>query len=195
MNLSKREIQTSVVKTMKNVQITLDKDMNVPDSKPDMEKLVQNRGELRLEEIEVMNDKIRLKGTLLYRGLYLTAEAGPLLSSLSYPFEIEEYINVDGMEPTDSTKVTAELDDLNVIMINSRKLGIRALITFHVAVNEIRRVEGAINAEEEQTEQLHHNLTLTQLAFHKRDTNRIKGEMTVAAVSYTHLTLPTTPYV
>lgn len=181
MNLSKREIQTSVVKTMKNVQITLDKDMNVPDSKPDMEKLVQNRGELRLEEIEVMNDKIRLKGTLLYRGLYLTAEAGPLLSSLSYPFEIEEYINVDGMEPTDSTKVTAELDDLNVIMINSRKLGIRALITFHVAVNEIRRVEGAINAEEEQTEQLHHNLTLTQLAFHKRDTNRIKGEMTVAA--------------
>lgn len=181
MNLSKREIQTSVVKTMKNVQITLDKDMNVPDSKPDMEKLVQNRGELRLEEIEVLGDRIRMKGTLLYKGLYLTAEAGPLLSSLSYPFEIEEYINVDGMEPMDSTKVTAELDDLNVIMINSRKLGIRALITFHVVVNEIRRVEGAVRADQEKVEQLPNHLTLTQLSFHKRDTNRIKGEMTVAA--------------
>ncbi|MDO4553537.1 MAG: DUF3794 domain-containing protein [Lachnospiraceae bacterium] len=181
MKISKKEIQTSVVKTMKNVQITLDKDMNVPDNKPDMEKLVQNKGELRLEEIEVLNDKIRMKGTLLYKGLYLTAEAGPLLSSLSYPFEIEEYLNIDGMEPMDSTKVTAELDDLNVIMINSRKLGIRALITFHVIVNEIRRVEGAVRVEEDMAEQLHQSLTLTQLAFHKRDTNRLKGEMPLAA--------------
>ncbi|MCI5597241.1 MAG: DUF3794 domain-containing protein [Lachnospiraceae bacterium] len=181
MDLLKKEIQTSVVKSMKNVQITLDKDMNVPDSKPDIEKIVQNRGELRLEEIEVLNDKIRIKGTLLYRGLYLTGESGPLLNSLSYPFELEEYINVDGMEPMDSTKVTAELDDLNVILINSRKLGIRALITFHLAVNEIRRVEGAVEEKEEGIQQLHHQLSLTQLAFHKRDTNRIKGEMTLAA--------------
>jgi hypothetical protein len=166
---------------MKNVQITLDKDMNVPDNRPDMERLVQNRGELRLEEIEILNEKIRVKGTLLYKGLYLTAEAGPPLHSLSYPFEIEEYIHVDGMETTDSTKVTAELDDLNVIMIHSRKLGIRALITFHVAINEIRRVEGAVGVDEENVQEQHQEVNLTQLAFHKRDTNRLRGEMTIAA--------------
>ena len=44
MELLKKEIQTSVVKTVKHVQITLDKDMNVPDSRPDMEKLIQSKG-------------------------------------------------------------------------------------------------------------------------------------------------------
>ena len=139
MELIKKEIKTTLRKAEKTVQITLDKDMNVPDSRPDMEKLIQNKGEIRLEEIEVMNDRIRVKGILQYRGLYHTAEAGQMLSSLAGTFELEEYINADGVKNSDSVKVTAELDDLNVIMIHSRKLGIRALITFHAVVGETKR--------------------------------------------------------
>lgn len=181
MEFVKREIQTSVVKMVKHVQVTLDKDMNVPDAKPDMEKLIQSKGEIRLEEIEVMNDRIRVKGMLHYKGLYHTAEAGPLLSSLSGSFDLEEYINGDGIRVTDSVKVTAELDDLNVVMIHSRKLGIRALLTFHAVVNETKKTEGAVKAEEEMAEQLFSEMNLTQMVFHKRDTCRVKGEMTLAA--------------
>lgn len=181
MELLKKEMQTSVVKAVKHVQITLDKDMNVPDSKPDMEKIIQNRGEIRLEEIEILNDRIRVKGVLNYKGLYLTAEAGPILASLSNPFELEEYINADGITAADSVKVTAELDDLNVVMIHSRKLGIRALLTFHAVVNETKSVEGAVGAEGMQLEQKKKDISLTQMAFHKRDTSRIKGEMTLQA--------------
>ena len=181
MELLKREIQTSVPMVEKHVQITLDKDMNVPDSRPDMEKLIQSKGEVLLEEVEVMNDRIRVKGVLHYKGLYYTAEAGPMLSSLSGSFDLEEYINADGVTNGASVKVTAELDDLNVMMIHSRKLGIRALITFHAVVNETKRVEGAVKVEGEPVEQLFSDLNLTQLTFHKRDTCRVKGEMTLAA--------------
>jgi len=181
MELFKREIQAAMRKAEKQVQITLDRDMNVPDAKPDMEKLIQNKGEVRLEEIEVMNDRIRVKGVLHYKGLYHTAEAGPMLSSLSGSFEIEEYINADGIRSSDSVKVKAELDDLNVIMIHSRKLGIRALITFSALVSETKRIEGAVKAEGEGVEQLFSEVNLTQMTFHKRDTCRVKGEMTLAA--------------
>lgn len=181
MELLKKEIQTSVVKAVRHMQITLDKDMNVPDSKPDMERLVQTRGEIRLEEIEIMNDRIRVRGTLLFKGLYLTAEAGPILNSLTHPFELEEYINAEGITGTDSVKVTAELDDLNVMMIHSRKLTIRALVTFHAVVGEVKFQEGAVRASGEQVEQRFGDISLTQLAFHKRDTSRVKGELILAA--------------
>lgn len=181
MELLKREIQTSVVKMVKHVQVTIDKDMNVPDSRPDMEKLIQSKGEIQLEEVEVMNDRIRVKGGLHYKGLYHTAEAGPLLSSLSGTFDLEEYINADGIAPRDTVKVTAELDDLNVVMIHSRKLGIRALITLRAVVGEIQSVEGAVGIKGEGAEQLFEETNLTQLKFHKKDTCRIKGEMTLAA--------------
>jgi len=181
MELLKKEIQVSLRKTEKQVQITLDRDMNVPDSRPDMEKLIQNRGEVRLEEIEVLNDRIRVKGALHYKGLYHTAEAGSVLSSLSGSFELEEYINADEITGLDCVKVTAELDDLNVMMIHSRKLGIRALITFHAVVSETKGVEGAVKVEGGSIEQLYSKMNLTQMAFHKRDTCRVKGELILAA--------------
>lgn len=181
MELLKKEMQTSVVKTVRHVQVTLDRDMNVPDSRPDMEKLIQNRGEIQLDEIEVMQDRIRVKGTLRYKGLYHTAEAGPLLSSLSGSFDLEEYINADGITEKDSVKVTADLDDLNVVMIHSRKLSIRSLITFRAVINEVETVEGAVRTEDESCEQLFSEVNLTQMVLHKRDTCRVKGEMTLAA--------------
>ena len=128
-----------------------------------------------------MNDRIRVKGVLRYKGLYHTAEAGPMLSSLSGNFELEEYINADGITNEDTVKVTAELDDLNVMMIHSRKLGIRALITFHAFVSETKQIEGAVKAEDRSAEQLFSEVNLTQMVFHKRDTCRVKGEMTLAA--------------
>ena len=181
MELLKKEIQTSIVKGVKHVQITIDKDMNVPDSRPDMDKLIKNRGEIRLSEIEILKDKIRVEGTLEYQGLYLTAEAGPLVSALSHSFELEEYINAEGITAADSVKVTAELDDLNVVMIHSRKLGIRGIITFHAVIQETRRVEGAVGAVEKEMEQKFQEISLTQMAFHKRDTTRIKGELVLQA--------------
>lgn len=165
MELIKKEMRTSVVKMVRQVQVTLDRDMNVPDSRPDMEKLIQSKGEIQLEEIEVMQDRVRVKGILHYKGLYHTAEAGPLLSSLSGTFDLEEYINADGLTEQDEVKVTAELDDLNVVMIHSRKLGIRALITFRAVVNEVRKVEGAVRAEDESVEQRFSEADLTQLVF------------------------------
>ena len=181
MELLKKEIKANLRKAEKHVQITLDRDLNVPDSRPDMEKLIQSKGEVVLEEIEVMNDRIRVKGILKYKGLYHTAEAGSLLSSLSGVFELEEYINGDGITNMDSVKVTAELDDLNVMMIHSRKLGIRCLITLHAIVNETKRIEGAVKVEDNSVEQLFSEVNLTQMTFHKRDTCRVKGEMTLAA--------------
>lgn len=181
MELLKKEIQTSIVKGVKYVQITIDKDMNVPDSRPDMEKLIKNKGEIRLSEIEILKDKIRVKGTLEYRGLYLTAETGPIVSSLSHSFELEEYINAEGITAADSVKVTAELEDLNVVMIHSRKLGIRGIITFHAVIQETRSVEGAVGTREKEMEQKLQEVSLTQMAFHKRDTTRVKGELVLQA--------------
>ena len=176
MELEKKELRANVQKSVKLVQTTLDKDMNVPDSRPDVEKMVKNKGEIELSEVEIMNDRIRVRGMLHYQGLYVTAEAGPVLQSLHTGFELEEYINADGITPKDTVKVTAELDDLNVTVIHSRKLGIRALITFRAAISEINRIDGAVHAKEPQAEEKKMELVMTKLRFHKKDTCRVKGE-------------------
>ena len=38
MKIEKKTVQSGILKLEKNVQITIDQDMNVPDTKPDVEK-------------------------------------------------------------------------------------------------------------------------------------------------------------
>ena len=48
MKIEKKTVQSGILKLEKNVQITIDQDMNVPDTKPDVEKVVESRGEVHV---------------------------------------------------------------------------------------------------------------------------------------------------
>ena len=74
MKIEKKAVQSGLLKMEKNVQITIDEDMNVPDTRPDVEKIVESRGEVHIDETEIMTDRIRLRGTFLVQILYVSAE-------------------------------------------------------------------------------------------------------------------------
>ena len=40
MKVEKKAVRSGILKLEKNVQITLDEDMNVPDTRPDVEKII-----------------------------------------------------------------------------------------------------------------------------------------------------------
>ena len=52
MNVSKTYIRVPVYKNRADVQLTLDNDFNVPDSKPDMERIIQEKGMLHIRDIK-----------------------------------------------------------------------------------------------------------------------------------------------
>lgn len=58
-----KAVRSGILKLEKNVQITLDEDMNVPDTRPDVEKIIESRGEVHIDEIEVLTDRLRLQKT------------------------------------------------------------------------------------------------------------------------------------
>ena len=50
-----------------SLQITLDQDYNIPDNKADMEKMVVENGEVQIQNVKVMQDKMIVKGSLFWR--------------------------------------------------------------------------------------------------------------------------------
>ena len=46
------------------LQVTLDQDYNVPDNKSDIEKVIVENGEIQIQNIKTMPDKMILKGSL-----------------------------------------------------------------------------------------------------------------------------------
>ena len=109
MKIEKKTVQSGILKLEKNVQITIDQDMNVPDTKPDVEKVVESRGEVHVDEIEMLTDRIRIRGMFLVQILYLSAEKEQKISCMEHEFALEEFMNVEGTQPTDAAKVSVDL--------------------------------------------------------------------------------------
>ncbi|MBR0410218.1 MAG: DUF3794 domain-containing protein [Eubacterium sp.] len=182
MKIEKMPVRSGMLKFEKNVQITLDEDMNVPDTRPDMEKIVESRGDLHIDEVEVMDDRVRIKGCLLVEILYISNEKNQRISTMEHEFPLEEYMNAEGAKSTDHARVSSDIEDLSVTIINSRKCGVRSVLFFHVRISEMKFIDcttGVDHADKVQC--LYENLPITEVVMNKKDVQRIRAEISLPA--------------
>ena len=180
MELIKRNIHMDRIKTQAVTQFTLEDDVNIPDSKSDVNTLNLEKGELIVEEIKPGSDSVNVRGYLAYVVLYHTLEEGSSLVVLEGKLPFDEKVNLRGVVPADSVAVDGELEDLTVGMINSRKLNIQSLITMTARVEELYDEEAPIAVHgEEKAEYRRMPLELAQIAICKNDIFRLKEEVTL----------------
>ncbi|MBQ9155558.1 MAG: DUF3794 domain-containing protein [Eubacterium sp.] len=182
MKTEKKPVRSGMQKLTKNIQITLDEDMNVPDTCPDVEKIVESRGDLHIDEIEGLNDRVRVKGTLLVEILYISMGKKQGIAAMEHEFAVEEYINAEGAGPEDTVKITADIEDITVSIINSRKCGIRSVLFFHVQISEMKLIDWTTGIDsEDDVECLYEDLPVTEIAMNKKDIQRIRAEVSLPA--------------
>ena len=76
MELKKEDIQTLRVKSRATSQVTFDADYNVPDVKPDIGRMIQNKGEVEVEEVRLNDGHAFVRGSLNVDLLYVGEEEG-----------------------------------------------------------------------------------------------------------------------
>ena len=126
-------------------QITLDEDLNVPDIRPDVEQIIQNREKVILEQIRAENGKLLVDGCMEVSVLYMDDTKERQLHRIDTKLNFHESISMENLNAGENVKVRYEVEDLNVSMINSRKLAIRGLISFEAAVEEIYDMSAAVD--------------------------------------------------
>ena len=160
-------------------QMTLDDDFNVPDSMDDVEQLILQNGEIVIESVRKQGEKAVIKGKLAFRVLYRTPRGQVMTLAGNLPFD--ETVNVPDLGDQDAVQVSWELDDLNVGVINSRKLSVKALVTLHIHTEQIEDVEAAVDLLSKGTvEVLKREVEAAVLAVRRKDTFRIKEVLTVS---------------
>lgn len=176
--LTKRYIHMNREKGRASSQITLDDDFNVPDLKPDVMRLIQDKGEIKIEEVGILPGHIRLVGVLKFQLLYRSDGEERKVSSLSGEIPFQESLAMDGLTEYDTARIRWQIEDLSVGLINSRKLSVKALVMLTAVVNEIYDEEVALAQEgSEDIQVLESTRTMLQLFFAKKDTFRFKEEI------------------
>lgn len=178
MELIKKNIHMEREKCRTVTQVTIEEDVNIRDQAPDALKIVTQQGKILLEEAHPFTDYIILKGKLLYSLLYLGEEDSvhPYYMNGVIPFE--EKVHMDGVTPGDNVNALPRIEDLSVSLINSRKVSIRALVTWKLYVEEIFDEEAVTDIiSEDMLEICKKPINVSSLCASTKDVIRMKEEI------------------
>ncbi len=178
MELIKKNIHMNKLRCKSNLQLILDDDFNVSDTKPDIDQVITSQGEVKITEIRAMNGKLMVKGVLAFNVLYLSEEEQKPVYNLSGEIPFDEVINMDVNCMDDEPIVKWELEDLSTGLINSRKLSVRAIVGLYVTVEDLYDEETAVMVEgPEDVQCINKKIEVTNVVINKKDTFRIKDEI------------------
>lgn len=197
MELVKEKIQMREQSCQSNLQITLEDDFNVPDSKADIDRIVTQDGRIEIVETNLLNGKLLVKGMLHFEMLYMSHEGNQLVHSIQGKIPFDEMVNMDSVGETDSIRVNWELEDVNSSLINSRKISVKALLMLRCCAWQNREMEipTGVSGQEKLPCQ-YEDINVTELIVAKKDLLRIKenfhlpaGKANIDQILYSHITL------
>ncbi len=104
MELIRRNIHMDRTRVQAVTQFTLEDDVNLPESKPDIAALNLEKGEILIDEIKPGTDSVTVRGRFVFVVLYHTLEEGSNLVVLEGKIPFEEKINIQGVVPADAVR-------------------------------------------------------------------------------------------
>ena len=178
MDLVKKNIHMDFVKASATSQLVLEEDMNLPDSKPDMDCICLERGNVWVDEVKSYADFCLVRGRLVFQVLYHTDEENKSLATVEGKLSFEEKIHMPGLVATDVVAVEGIVEDLSVGIINSRKLSIQSVLCLKACAEDLYDEEVPIGMHgEEKVEYRRNPMEIAQIAICKNDIFRMKEEM------------------
>ena len=159
-------------------QITLEEDLNVPDQKPDIFRVIHRQGEFRPDEVKGETGKVKVRGIFLYRILYIGEGGDRMPEILEGSIPVDETIFLNDLEEGDLLDLRWNLEDLHASAIHSRKANIKCILALAAEAMKEQPVP-LVNSQPEEEDLYVRTcpVRLQQEIIHKKDTLRIKEEM------------------
>lgn len=188
MEIITREIQTNQIGKRLIDQFIMDEDYNVPDAKRDMKRVIAGEGTVRIEDVKLVENYVRISGKLEFQVLYAGDGLEPMLCSLEGKIPFEEMLyteDTDGVFDVKNSRV-----ELQATMIHSRKLRLKAMIELEVESEKTFLEEMPVDMEcSTPIFKKKNPVNLLKLYTSKRDTYRIKEEIVLPGTKETIGTL------
>ncbi|MCI8503362.1 MAG: DUF3794 domain-containing protein [Dorea sp.] len=166
-------------------QFYIDDDYNVPDAKHDVKRVILGEGSLLIDDIKRVENYVRVSGKMNFKVLYATDEGEMRLAFLEGRIPFEEMVYAEE-EPEENLFIKTMDCDVNVTMIHSRKLNIKALVEFSLCSEGRQEQHLTMDASGDGgLYKKYAKKDILKLFAVKKDTYRIKEEITIGGTKET----------
>lgn len=139
-NLEKQTMSLNKVVARDSSVIWIEQDILVPDTKPDVMKIVQVEAVPFVSNTEVTDGSIRVTGEITYYIIYRAMDQDKTRGiSMTYPFT--QNINVKEAKKGMNAKVLANVRNIIYSLPNERKVSIKTELVFKYVINETDNIE------------------------------------------------------
>ena len=178
MELVQKNIHFNRIMKEAGNQITLEEDVNIPDTKEDIEEVLFTENNVIVEEVKIAEQKVHIRGKIMYSVLYKSEETGRLCSLMG-SIPINESLYMEGVGSSDKFSVKNQVEDFSVSIINSRKISIQSVLALQVFVQDLYDEQITVGVDAEGCEMLQKDCEFTQLAVCKKDILRFRENVTL----------------
>lgn len=173
---------TNITEKPKTV-ITLEEDVLVPDTRPDLREILLITGKVRLSnrEIDQMaknEDSVSLTGDVDLQTLYIPEKGGvhgPVISiSSRLPFREQWHIS---LEPGASMLLEANVEKIDWMVINERKYRVKVTLGIRASQYQDCKVQLFEGLTEENLQTLRETVEITSVALRKKDVLSVREDL------------------
>ncbi len=161
-------------------QIVKERDMIVPDGKPDMQRVLLLDGKIRMDQIDIQTNRIVYKGQIDVTILYVPEDATAGVVKMTGTIPLEDFMIVEGLEADNRVDFDYEVEHLHWNVLNERKINVKAIIELSVETTrskEISMVEDISTTApiQKKTEQV----DIVSMMPYKEEKVIVKDELTI----------------
>lgn len=134
-------------------QTLVDRDIIVPDIKPDIATILSVEGKVNITSKDVEQNRVALEGTVSFQILYSASGEPQPIYSMSQSANFSHFINIPGAMPKMEPNVSCDIEHIDFNKLNGRKLNVQCVLDLkgkvvdRIPVDIIKEVTGASNIQ------------------------------------------------
>ena len=180
--LIKKPITVDEMAKKETVQVIKERDLIVPDGKPDLQSVVQLDGNMCMDQIDVSQDRVMYKGKINVCILYRSIGNTKCMHTMKGSIPVEDFIILEGVDKDQRIDFDYEIEHMSYNVLNERKINVKAIVQIRVEavgykettiITDIQ-ADGIVETKEEE-------IQIVSLCNEKEDKIIVKEDLTVAS--------------
>ncbi|OON98046.1 MAG: hypothetical protein ATN36_01615 [Epulopiscium sp. Nele67-Bin005] len=140
LELVKKLIDVTELSSKETSQIVKERDIIVPDGKPDVQKVLYLDGKVRMDQVEIQQNRIVYKGQVEVTILYTPESATAGISKMKGSIPLDDFIIVDGIDADQRIDFTYDIEHMHWNVLNERKINVKSIIQLSVSATRLKEV-------------------------------------------------------
>ncbi len=122
-----------------SVQVIKERDIIVPDGKPDMQRILQLDGKINIDQMDVSQDRILYRGKVDVLVLYTTENNETCVYTMKGNIPLEDFVIMDGVDKDQRVDFEYNIEHMSYNILNERKLNVKAIIGINAAATKSKQ--------------------------------------------------------